>query len=301
MDVCSEDISLSPRLRSMLRLHIFNTGWLTIQEKHLYVGGKDAIRTLPVLSFVIEHPQGVVVFDTGLNAAFATQPRQYVGWLSDRLIPFRSSPGLNLAAQMQVRGLSPADVSHVVLSHLHYDHTGDLRAFPQARRLLARQEWEAAQSPFRRLHGYLAKEYAGLAFTLLDFPAYSGPLLGGTSHNGYGLDLMGDGSLIVVPTFGHTCGHLSLLAFLPYGIVLLAADAVYVRENYTRPAAQPYAHFPGAAWRTIVGLRALAKGAPSVLIVLSHDDSTLQNIDRPDIVIGDLHIPCQVPGRAGVR
>jgi len=152
------------------------------------------MHTLPVLSFVVEHARALLVFDTGLNAAFATDAREYVGWLTDRLIPFRSSPGMNLSAQMRGHGLAPEDVSHVVLSHLHYDHTGDLRAFPQAKLLLARREWEAAQSPLRRLRGYLHKEYSGLAFSLLDYPSYAGPIAGGTTQSGYGLDLMGDGT-----------------------------------------------------------------------------------------------------------
>jgi len=271
----------------MLRLQVFNTGWVSMPEKRLYVGGGHATRTLPVLSFVIEHPRGLVVFDTGLSAAFATSPRRYVGWLSDRLIPFRSSPGMNLSAQMRTRGLPPENVAYAVLSHLHYDHTGGLRAFPQAQLLLTRQEWEAAQSPLRRLRGYLAKELAGLTFVLLDFALSNVLPLSAALKGNYGLDLMGDGSLILVPTFGHTYGHQSLLVFLPHGVVLLAGDAIYVREGYARPAAQPGAHSPDAAWRSLIGLRALAKGNPSAIILPAHDDSMLHGLDRPDIVVGD--------------
>ena len=275
----------------MLRLQVFNTGWVTMQEKYLYVGGGNATRTLPVLSFVVEHPRSLLVFDTGLNAAFAIHPRQYTGWLFDRLIPFRSSPGMNLSAQMRTRGLAPGDVAYVVLSHLHYDHTGDLRAFPQAQLLLTCQEWAAAQLPFKHLRGYLAKEYAGLAFTLLDFPVWNGSALDQVLKGNYGLDLMGDGNLILVPTFGHTHGHQSLLVFLPHGIVLLAGDAVYVRESYAKPAAQPYAHAPDTAWRSLTGLRALARGDPSAIILPAHDASMLQGLERPDIVIGDALMP----------
>ncbi len=69
----------------------------TMEEKGLYVGGRSTTRILPLLSFVSEHPRGLLVFDTGLNAAFATRRTQYVGWLSDRLIPFRSSRGMKLS------------------------------------------------------------------------------------------------------------------------------------------------------------------------------------------------------------
>jgi N-acyl homoserine lactone hydrolase len=269
----------------MLRLHVFNTGWVSMQEGQLYLGGGSALRTLPILSFVIEHPRGLLVFDTGLNAAFAAHPSSYVGPFGNQWLPFRSAPGMNLAAQMRAHGLPPEDVTHVVLSHLHYDHSGDLRAFPESRLVVTRQEWRAAQALFKRSRGYLGKDYAGLAFTLLDFPPDDGEASNPTLEGEYGLDMLDDGSLILVPTFGHTHGHQSLLVFLRDGVVLLAGDAVYVHEGYTMPAAQPHADAPESAWRSTIALRILAKEDPQAIIVPTHDDRTLQDLDRPDIVL----------------
>jgi len=120
---------------------------------------------------------------------------------------------------------------------------------------VARQEWQAAQSRLSRLRGYLRQEYAGLPFTLLELSLRNGLTLEQVSKDGYGVDLMGDGSLIVVPTFGHTPGHQSLLVFLPYRAALLAGDAVYARAGYARPAAQLCALSPDVAWRSLMGVR----------------------------------------------
>jgi N-acyl homoserine lactone hydrolase len=269
----------------MLRLHVFNTGWVSMQEDQLYLGGGNALRTLPILSFVVEHRRGLLVFDTGLNASFAAHPSSYVGPFGDQWLPFSSAPGMNLSAQMRARGLPPEDVQYVLLSHLHYDHTGDLRAFPQARLVVTRQEWRAAQALFRRSRGYLGKDYAGLAFTLLDFPSGNGDASNPTLEGEYGLDVLDDGSLVLVPTFGHTHGHQSLLVFLPDGVVLLAGDAVYVQEGYTIPAAQPHTDAPESAWRSTIALRILAKEDPQAIIVPTHDDRMLRDVDRPDIVL----------------
>lgn len=269
----------------MLRLYAFNTGWVSMREQELYLGGGSALRTLPVLSFVIEHPRGLVVFDTGLNAAFATEPSPYPGPFGEQWLPFRSTPGMDLAAQMRAQGLPPEKVAYVVLSHLHYDHSGDLRAFPESRLVVTREEWRAAQALFKRSRGYLGKDYAGLSFTLLDFAPYDGGASQATWESNYGLDMLDDGDLILVPTFGHTHGHQSLLLYLPYGLVLLAGDAVYVREGYTMPAAQPHADAPESAWRSTVALRILAKEDPQAIIVPAHDDRTLRDLDRPDIVV----------------
>lgn len=269
----------------MLKLHVFNTGWLSMQEKDLYLGGGNAWRTLPVLAFVIEHPAGLIVFDTGLHPSFASDPSTYVGPFGNQWFPFRSSPGLHLAAQMRGQGLPPEDVSHVVLSHLHYDHSGGLRAFPQARMVVTREEWHAAQALFKRSRGYLGKDYAGLAFTLVGFPAYRDQASNPTLEGEYGLDMFNDGRLILVPTYGHTFGHLSLLVSLPNGLVVLAGDAVYVHENYTLPAAQPNPDAPEAAWRSTISLRILAKEDPGAIIIPTHDDSKLHGLDRSDIVL----------------
>ncbi len=272
-----------------LRLHVFNTGWFTRQEKQLYLGGGATRRILPVLAFVIEHPQGLLVFDTGLNAAIATNPRSYLRWIDKRLLSYHSNPGMHLSAQMRARGLAPEDVTHVALSHLHYGHTGDLHAFPSARRLLSCQEWQAAHSRMRRLRGYLSQEYAALQFTLIEFSIDNPVTLEEVAAHGYGLDVMGDGSLVLVPTFGHSDGHQSLLVFLPHGAVLLAGDAVYVQESITRPVAQPHARSSDMAWRSLMGLRALARGDHNALIVPSHDDSVLHGLERPDIVMHREH------------
>lgn len=273
----------------MLRLHVFNTGWAYTSDKFLYLGGDHTPRTLPVQCFVLEHPQALLVFDTGLCASVATQPQEGTGWPNQRAIRFHSSPGMDLAKQMRTRGLFPEDVAYVVLSHLHRDHIGALQAFPQAQVLLTREEWHAAQSPLRRWRGYLNREYARFKIVLLDLPLFDHPPPNVLPKGSYGLDLMGDGTLLAVPTFGHTAGHQSLLAFLPQGVVLLAGDAVYVREGYVKPAAQPRAHCPDMAWRSLMGIHALAKGEPTAIILPTHDDSMLHGLQRPDIVTDSIY------------
>ncbi len=283
----------------MLRLQVFNTGWIHMLEKDLFVGGRNEVRTLPVLSFVIEHPRGLFVFDTGLNPSLVPHSRRFVGRPSERVIRFQSAAEMTLSVQMQERGLSPEDVTHVALSHLHCDHTGDLRAFPQAQVLLTRQEWQAAQSPLRRLRGNLDPRYSGLSPTLIDLPVDDSSTPGKIPKGSYSLDCMGDGSLVLVPTFGHTPGHQSLLLFLPHGVVLLAGDAVYVREGYTKPAAQPHARCPDIAWRSLIALRALAKADPSAIILPAHDSRMLRGLERPDMVIDHtgLSPPVATPSR----
>jgi glyoxylase-like metal-dependent hydrolase (beta-lactamase superfamily II) len=282
----------------MLRLHVFNTGWAHMWDRALYWGGRRELRLLPILAFLIEHPGGLFVFDTGLDPSLAARTRGTGKRLGDRVVRFRSSPEMSLPRRMKEQGLPPEEVRYVALSHLHSDHVGGLHAFPQARVLLTRQEWQAAQSPFGRLRGYLRQQYAGLTPTLVDLPTNASLSPSGMPSDDCGLDCMSDGSLFLVPTFGHTAGHQALLAFLPLGVVLLAGDAVYVRDGYLKPAAQPHAQFPDLEWRSLIALRALVKADPSAIILPAHDSSALQGVARPDIVIEPTSLtpPSEGPG-----
>jgi N-acyl homoserine lactone hydrolase len=283
-NACKRCMSPLARDQAMLRLHVFNTGWAYMWDEALYWGGGKEPRPLPILAFLIEHPGGLFVFDTGLGPSLAAHSRALGNRLGDRALHFRSSPEMTLCRRMRERGLPPEEVHYVALSHLHSDHVGSLHAFPQACVLLTRQEWHAAQSPFARLRGYLREQYAGLTPTLVDLPTHASLTPNGMVKDVCGLDCLNDGSLFLVPTFGHTAGHQALLAFLPYGVVLLAGDAVYVRDGYMKPAAQPHAQYPDLAWRSLIALRALAKADPSAIILPAHDSSALRGLERPDIV-----------------
>jgi glyoxylase-like metal-dependent hydrolase (beta-lactamase superfamily II) len=203
-----------------------------------------------------------------------------------------------LSQQMRERGLPPEEVKCVALSHLHSDHTGDLRAFSRATVLVTHQEWRTARSPFGRVTRYWGQQYAGLAPTLVDLPTQKALTIDAVLGEGSGMDCLGDGSLFLVPTFGHTAGHQALLVLLPQGVVLLAADAVYVREGYMKPAAQPRAQYPDVAWRSLIALRALAKADPSATIIPAHDGSVLLGLARQDIVVDPTSLvpPAASPG-----
>ncbi|MBC7263531.1 MAG: N-acyl homoserine lactonase family protein [Chloroflexi bacterium] len=263
----------------MLRLHVFDTGWVTVKEKYLFVGGGEKERRLPVLAFVIEHPAGLVVFDTGLSSQVAHNPASYLGPLYNRLLPFRSLPDMDLPSQMRQRGLAPENVRTVILSHLHFDHTGGLRAFQNAEVKVSEVEWTAAQGRLTFVRGYKKQEYAGLPIQ----PIVYGGSPDADSRSSY--DVMGDGQIVLVPTYGHTRGHQSLLLDLDSGLVLLAGDAVYCAENYTKPAAQPMADHGTAGWQSVVNIRGLWRAHPDILILPAHDALSLQN-PRPDILVG---------------
>lgn len=172
-----------------------------------WLPGGWADRTLPVNAFAIEHDDGICLFDTGQDPRAARPgylPRWHpFMWLSR----FELSEADALAAQLDRRGIDRERVRWVVLSHLHNDHIGGLEPFAGADVYVSRVEWELARGVRGLIRGYVLRHWpAGITPRLVDFdgPAI-GPFAG--SH-----DLTGDGRLVLVPTPGHTAGHLGLLA-----------------------------------------------------------------------------------------
>jgi len=171
-----------------------------------YLPGGWAPRALPINTFVIEHSQGVCLFDTGQTAR-ATRPGHLPAWHPFlRLARFELTADDEPAAGLARRGIRPADIAVVVLSHLHTDHVGTVAAFPAAEILVARAEWEHATGLAGRMRGYVPQHWPdAIVPTLVDFDG--GPRGPWTATH----DVFGDGVLLLVPLPGHSPGHLGLL------------------------------------------------------------------------------------------
>jgi glyoxylase-like metal-dependent hydrolase (beta-lactamase superfamily II) len=186
-----------------------------------YLPGGWSADTLPVNAFAVEHTAGLCLFDTGQSAA-AARPGHLPRWHPFlRLARFELGPEDEAPAQLRRAGLDPAATRWVVLSHLHTDHAGGIGMFPDAEVLVSATEWRRATGIGGRLRGYTPGHWPALEPTLLDL---SGPPVGPFSGSH---DLAGDGTLLVVPTPGHTPGHVSLLVDTGSRRYLLAGDLVH--------------------------------------------------------------------------
>ncbi len=181
-----------------------------------YLPGGWSRETSPVNAVLVDHPDGRCLFDTGQTVR-AAQPGYLPRWHPYlRLARFELEPADEAAAQVD-----PATVRWVVLSHLHTDHMGGLAPFRAAEVFVTRTEWQRARGLAGRFRGYLPQHWPpGLEPRLVDF---DGPAVGPfvASH-----DLAGDGRLVLVPTPGHTPGHLGMIVRSEPGGWLLAGDAV---------------------------------------------------------------------------
>ena len=178
--------------------------------------------TLPIPCFLVEHPEaGSFLLDTGLHASVADDPAENLGRVAKLLYTIDMGAEDAAPAQLRARGVDPAAIALVVMTHLHYDHASGATQFPQATLLVERREWEAAQS------GGLLQGYHG---------PHLDPALNWRGIDVEGeADLFGDGSVRLLHTPGHTPGHLSVLLRLESGErLLLCADAAYARQTLER-------------------------------------------------------------------
>jgi N-acyl homoserine lactone hydrolase len=196
---------------------------LTAPASLLMHGGDDTLLQLPCPSFLIEHPKGLVLFDTGCNPKVIDDAVGYWGQVAEAL-PIKWSKSDTLDKQIEGVGYKPSDVKYVVLSHSHLDHSGGLTYFPKAKFVVGARELSYAYwpDPDRRW-----------VFILNDFlPTRGYDWL----EPDQDFDLFGDGALQFLYTPGHTPGECSLLVNLPNRKILLTGDTVHLRAALNQEA-----------------------------------------------------------------
>ncbi|MDE1147718.1 MAG: N-acyl homoserine lactonase family protein [Azospirillaceae bacterium] len=213
---------------SDIRLYMFQSGTQRCKAHDIRMNqGDGASYEIPVPWFLLTHPQGNVVLDGGLAAEGLANPRAYWGDAVDQYQPVMT-PSQGCVAQLAALGLAPADIRYVALSHLHSDHTGAIGRFPGATHIVQRREHEYAFAP----DWFAAGAYARRDF---DRPDLDWRFLEGEATDGH--DVLGDGTLRLVFTPGHSVGHQSFLVTLPRsGAFLLAVDAVYTLDHWHEKA-----------------------------------------------------------------
>jgi glyoxylase-like metal-dependent hydrolase (beta-lactamase superfamily II) len=167
----------------------------------------------PYFMYVIRHPSGTVLFDSGVHPDVGTDP---VGRLGEAAATFEveMGPEDHIERRLGSIGLTPRDIDIVVQSHLHFDHAGGLQWLTHAPVLVQRDELEFAFDP---------PVYQSAIYARADFDCgISWQQLDG-DH-----DVFGDGRVEVISTPGHTRGHQSLLVRLETQTVFLLADAAYL-------------------------------------------------------------------------
>jgi glyoxylase-like metal-dependent hydrolase (beta-lactamase superfamily II) len=270
---------------------VVSTGTVEIHPEHAFGTGKPLYWWLltsrkwlpprPINAYVIEHTNGLLLFDTGQDRASVTDdayfPDGFTGVIYDRLARFHIGEEETLAARLATLGYAPADIDTAILSHLHQDHMGGLPELRGADLLVAQAEWAELSKPAPELRGFLRShiQLPGLNWRQIGLEPTHDPALAPFSES---LDVMGDGSLILLPTPGHTPGSLSLLVRRrTRSPLLLVGDLSYGADLLERR------QLPGVGARnqlagTTDKVLALKQRLPDLIILPAHDPTAAQRL-----------------------
>src|SRR5688572_7840273 len=183
------------------KLYVFSSGALTIGKGILQnLAPTDPPIKVPVGFYVIKHPKGNVLFDTGNNDNIIKDP-SYWGANFDALKPV-NTPDVAIDTQLQKIDLKPDDITYVVVSHLHLDHGGNVGKFPNSTIVVQKDEVRNAFWPEAGTGGpYIIGDVMPLRAPGSNY-ANKGKMLQLEGD----LDLFGDGSIVVKRWVAHTPG-----------------------------------------------------------------------------------------------
>jgi glyoxylase-like metal-dependent hydrolase (beta-lactamase superfamily II) len=210
--------------------------------------------------YVLKHPKGNVIFDTGNNDKTITDPE---GWWG----PLAKGFGLKMTkddaipAQLEKIGLKTSDIKYVVVGHLHLDHGGNVSQFPNATLVTQDDELKAAWWP-------------DVGFSVYYIPGdFADTKKMNIIRLNGDLDLFDDGTARIMRAPGHTPGSQFMVVKLPKtGSVILTSDVVYLKENLDKNLIPPIPGTvsPGDAYRSYQRVR-LIRDANNAQIFYGHD------------------------------
>lgn len=208
-----------------LRLYVFDGGVLESDPARYRLTKEDVSATqLSIASFLVAHPRGVLLWDTGAVPDGEWTPTGMP--VVHRLNlpdgqPRQVTLHATLGAQLKAAGFAPRQVTHLALSHYHWDHTANSNAFAAAQWLVQPAERDAmfAEKPVGAVRPQLFGSLKQARTVLIRQD----------EHN-----VFGDGAVIIKSAPGHTPGHQVLLVRLPKtGPVVLSGDLYHYPEERT--------------------------------------------------------------------
>jgi N-acyl homoserine lactone hydrolase len=184
---------------------------------------KEFTEWLPIWVWVVEHPEGVFLIDTGAssnvtNKDYFKSSGWFANWFNTSQFKFKVTRDDEIDVQLSKIGIKKETVEKVLLTHLHLDHTDGLKHFPETKIYVNLRE---LKKPYGNLPKLYPDRFKPLGIELNSvFENFDNTKL-----------ITQDGSLIAIQTEGHTHGHTAYLLRTDEGYVLFAGDLIYYQDQ----------------------------------------------------------------------
>ena len=227
---------------------------------------------LPVSAYLIEHPKGKVLIDTGWSreirpdgvydekAAKSRMP----GYLAAFYHPWVEK-GKTVVEQLAAMGIAPEDIDIVVLTHLDADHVSGLRSVKNARRILLPEEegWWTIRTVYRLRQPESMR--AGIPIEHFWFKGtMDGPLW-------WSYDLFGDETIKLVCLPGHTDGQVGVKIKNGRKFVVLTSDAAFSERSWREKILPGYGFNEKAMLKSFAWIEEQANDPDCVAVIANHD------------------------------
>ncbi|MDH4064266.1 MAG: MBL fold metallo-hydrolase [Acidobacteriota bacterium] len=273
------------------RVSVITTGEADAHHEHIYGTWKPALLwiffgrkrvRLPINVYVIEHERGLMLFDAGADRAVDSDP----GYHGDRITAFFNrhifrwhiGPEDTLTQQLERAGYAAADVTMMVASHLHADHVGGIAEIPQADLFASGEGLEYMRGPDHPERRFIFRQHIeipGAKWHAIPFEPTGDPEFAPFSE---AWDVLGDGSMVVLPTPGHIEGSVSMLVRrVERPPLLMIGDLTYAEELLQLD------HVPAIGDKDLLlasfaKVRALKEHMPDLVILPAHDPTAAEKL-----------------------
>lgn len=213
-------------------IHGFTTGQVKVKSKFRTAKGnaftskinflfdREWTEYMPIMVWVIDHPEGVFVVDTGENAkvtqeGYFKKEGRILNYINTKSFVFEINSEDEVGPQLKKLGYEQEDINKVILTHLHLDHFDGLSYFDNTEIILNKLEWDKPSFALPSLYPeWFAPKTVGLKETK-------------NKHFKNSISLVESNEIELVHTPGHTLGHCSVLVKTEATHFLLAGDVTY--------------------------------------------------------------------------
>jgi glyoxylase-like metal-dependent hydrolase (beta-lactamase superfamily II) len=262
-----------------IKIHAIQTGLVRVKSAQPKRKPGGLIRVLadnnwagwlPIYAWVIDHPEGIIVVDTGDTEQTTSNPDYFPKWhpYYRTSVQMNIKPHEEIGPQLKEMGIGQKDVKKVILTHFHTDHAGGLHHFPESEIYVSGKDYHLAKGFMGRVLGYLPHRW----------PSWFRPIAIPFNKENIGLfeksyRITSSGDVIVIPTPGHTPNHISVIVKSEDMQYFLAGDTTYSEDLLIRNIPDGVSPRASKTLETMLKIRDLAKMEP-IIYLPTHDEKS---------------------------